>query len=63
MDISREAKSAVINAQGSGIGERVYARPEHMRELQEAGYVGPKGGLTVKGSVLREREMERALNF
>lgn len=64
MDISREAKSAIINAGTSKVGATVRTTSsETFNELLYAGLIGPKGGLTVKGSIFREREMERALNF
>lgn len=56
MKHSVKALDAVVNAVHRGQGAKVTATPEVLRELREAGLVGPDNGLTRSGTILRERE-------
>lgn len=60
--MSREAKTALINTGTNRQGAKVHAGPA-LQEMKDLGLVGQDGGLTRKGSIVREREMEAALNF
>lgn len=54
MNLSREAKSALIDG-------HVYPS-EVAQELQDAGLIGERGGMTCKGVVVRKRLIDEALN-
>lgn len=62
MKHSMKALDAIVAAAHRGQGAKVTAAPEVLAELREAGMVGPDGGLTRAGTILREREVGARLN-
>ena len=62
--LSPQARTALLsvgtNRQGATPRQRD-AGPEVMWELEAAGLIGPGGGLTRKGSIVRQREVTRSL--
>lgn len=61
--MSEKALSALVNIGSRRRGTTVPASISHavLAELSALGYIGPKGGLTDKGSVARQKIMDELL--
>lgn len=55
LELSPAAAAAIVNAPCSAQGATVTGDAEIIKELREAGIIGPKDGLTRTGSIRRER--------
>jgi hypothetical protein len=60
--LSERAKSALLAAKSNRQGEVTGAVGPTMRELFDAGLIGEDGGLTRKGTIVREKLLSAALD-
>lgn len=58
-NLSKAARSALINAKSSHQGVPTGATGDAARELRDAGLIGPDGGLTRRGSAVRMTEVRK----
>lgn len=63
-NLTPEALTALANVGTNRQGAEIhpYTATEVRRELQVAGLIGPFGGLTRKGSIVRQRHMDALLD-
>lgn len=61
-DLSTGARSALIATGTSRQGTRVPGTARALTELREAGLAGLNNGLTQRGSIVRDRLMDEALD-
>jgi hypothetical protein len=59
-NLSDTARKALISAPARQGGKVLLPEGPLLRELKDAGYVGQSGGLTVKGTIARERAVRQA---
>lgn len=63
-DLTPAARAALTNVGTSRQGARVWVTdPAVLRELKEAGLIGPAWGLTMRGSIIRERIQDEDLDL
>jgi len=60
--MSKEAESALVDAAGGHQGAKVTTDDDTGLELYAKGIVGESGGLTRRGTIVRERLLARRLD-
>jgi hypothetical protein len=62
LKLSTEARTALLSANTSRQGAKVYASYPVHQELVAAGLIGDGGGLTMRGTIAREKAVDALLD-